>query len=51
MVYKERHESGSDTLEVYAGYKAEAVELVINAGRPISEIARELGIHEGTLDN
>lgn len=32
-------------------YKAEAVELVINSGRPIAEIARELGINEGTLGN
>jgi len=32
-------------------YKAEAVELVINSGRPAAEIARELGINEGTLGN
>jgi transposase len=32
-------------------YKAEAVELVINSGRPIAEIARDLGINEGTLGN
>ena len=30
-------------------YKAEAVELVINSGRPVAEIARDLGINEGTL--
>jgi transposase len=32
-------------------YKAEAVELVISSGRPAAEIARELGINEGTLNN
>lgn len=32
-------------------YKAEAVELVINSGRPIAEVARNLGINEGTLGN
>lgn len=32
-------------------YKAEVVELVINSGRPVAEIARELGINEGTLGN
>jgi transposase-like protein len=30
-------------------YKAEAVELVINSGRPVAEVARDLGINEGTL--
>lgn len=30
-------------------YKAEAVELVVNSGRPIAEIARDLGINEATL--
>src|SRR5215470_5210671 len=32
-------------------YKAEVVELVINSGRPVAEIARELGINDGTLGN
>ena len=32
-------------------YKDEAVELVISSGRPIAEIARNLGINEGTLAN
>lgn len=32
-------------------YKAEAVELVINSGRPVAEVARNLGINEGTLGN
>jgi len=32
-------------------YKAEAVELVTNSGRPVAEIARDLGVNEGTLGN
>ena len=32
-------------------YKDEAVELVISSGRPMAEIARDLGINEGTLGN
>ncbi len=32
-------------------YKDEAVELVVSSGRPIAEIARNLGINEGTLAN
>ncbi len=30
-------------------FKAEAVQFVIETGRPINEIAKELEIHEGTL--
>jgi transposase len=30
-------------------FKSEAVRLVIESGRPIAEVAREIGIHEGTL--
>lgn len=32
-------------------YKDDAVELVVSSGRPIAEIARDLGINEGTLGN
>ena len=32
-------------------FKAEAVQSVIETGRPIAEIARELEINEGTLGN
>ena len=32
-------------------YKDEAVKLVIESSRPIAEVARELGIVEGTLGN
>jgi transposase len=31
--------------------KAEAVDLVLGSGRPVAEIARDLGIHEATLGN
>jgi transposase len=42
---------GSTRRKFTAEYKAEAVELVITSGRPIAEIARDLGINEGTLGN
>jgi transposase-like protein len=32
-------------------YKAEAVQMVISTGRPVAEVARDLGIHYGTLGN
>ncbi len=32
-------------------FKAEAVQFVVSTGRPIVEVARELGIHDGTLGN
>jgi len=32
-------------------FKAEAVQLVIETGKPIAEAARGLGIHDGTLGN
>jgi transposase len=32
-------------------FKEEAVKLVIETSRPIAEVARELGINEGTLGN
>jgi transposase len=33
------------------GFKAGAVQLVIQTGKPIAQVARELGINEGTLGN
>src|SRR2546425_9117150 len=30
-------------------YKEEASRMVVESGRPIAEIAREIGVHEGTL--
>lgn len=42
---------GSTRRKFTSEYKAEAVELVINSGRPVAEIARDLGINEGTLGN
>jgi transposase len=32
-------------------FKAEAVKMVIETSRPVAEVARELGINEGTLGN
>jgi transposase-like protein len=32
-------------------FKAEAVQLVVETGKPIAEVARDLGIHDGTLGN
>ena len=32
-------------------FKAEAVQMVIETKRPIAEVARDLGIHDGTLGN
>ncbi|TFD35020.1 transposase [Cryobacterium sp. TMT2-10] len=34
-----------------AVFRAEAVELVISSGRPIAQVAPEIGVVEGTLDN
>jgi transposase len=42
---------GSTRRKFTLEYKAEAVELVINSARPVAEIARDLGINEGTLGN
>src|SRR3954451_22363579 len=30
-------------------FKAEAVQMVIETGEPIAEVARDLGIHDGTM--
>ena len=32
-------------------FRAEAVPMVIETGEPIAEVARDLGIHDGTLGN
>jgi transposase-like protein len=32
-------------------FKAEAVQMVLGTQKPITEIARDLGIHDGTLGN
>ena len=32
-------------------YREEAVKMVIESSRPIAEVARELGLNEGTLGN
>lgn len=41
----------SERRKFSAQYKDEAVQLVIQSGRPIAQVARELGINEGTLGN
>ena len=40
---------GSQRREFTPEYKDEAVKLVINTGRPVATVARELGIKEQTL--
>lgn len=42
---------GSTRRKFTPEYKAEAVDLVTSSGRPVAEIARDLGINEGTLGN
>ena len=32
-------------------FKDGAVDLVLMTGRPVAEVAREIGVHEGTLGN
>jgi transposase len=32
-------------------FREGAVRLVLEAGKPVAQIARDLGIHEGTLGN
>ena len=34
-----------------AEFRAEAVELVISSGRPVAQVAPEIGVVEGTLGN
>ena len=42
---------GGKRREFISEYKDEAVKLVINTGRPVAVVARELGIVEQTLGN
>ncbi len=32
-------------------FKAEAVQMVLETGKPIAEVARDLGVHNGALGN
>jgi transposase-like protein len=32
-------------------FKAEAVQMVLETGKPVAEVARDLGINDGTLGN
>ncbi len=34
-----------------AQFKAEAVQMVIETGKPVAEVARDLGVNHGTLGN
>jgi transposase len=42
---------GSTRRKFTPEFKSEAVELLINSGKPIAEIARDLGIGDGVLGN
>ena len=42
---------GSTRRKFTPEFKAEAVELLMNSGKPVAEIARDLGIGDGTLGN
>jgi transposase len=42
---------GSTRRKFTPQYKAEAVQFVISSGQPVAEVARNLGIVEGTLGN
>ena len=42
---------GSARRKYTDSFKAEAVDLVVTSVRPVAEIARDLGINEGTLGN
>ncbi|TFD12994.1 hypothetical protein E3T35_06885 [Cryobacterium sp. TMT1-2-2] len=46
---KENVHMGKTRREFTPGYKDEAVKLVINTGRAIANVARELGINEASL--
>lgn len=51
MIYRESIKLGSTRRKFTPEYKAEAVQFVISSGKPIAEVARSLGIVEGTLGN
>ena len=42
---------GSARRKYTDAYESEAVDLVVSSGRPVAEIARDLGVNEGTLGN
>ncbi|KDA41635.1 MULTISPECIES: transposase [unclassified Frankia] len=42
---------GSTRRKFTQEYKAEAVRLVLDSGRPVADVAKSLGIHEATLGN
>ena len=46
-----RNYLSADTRKRSPQFRAEAVQLVLQTGKPIAEIARDLGVHDGTLGN
>jgi transposase-like protein len=42
---------GRDAQEVRPGFRECAVRLVRETGKPVAQVARDLGINEGTLGN
>lgn len=32
-------------------FRVEAVQMVLESGKPIAEVARDLGVHDGTMGN
>lgn len=49
MVRDSQHSSSKTRRRYTAEFKAEAVRLVAGSGKPLAQIARELGINEQTL--
>jgi hypothetical protein len=41
--------NAGETSEIHPGIQGEAARLVVETSRPIVEVAREIGVHEGTL--
>ncbi|MGH3803185.1 MAG: transposase [Pseudonocardiaceae bacterium] len=42
---------GTKRVKYSPEFKDEAVRMVIDGSRPIADVARELGVHDGTLGN
>ena len=46
-----RRGDGREQAEVHEDFRQGAVRMVQETGKPIAQVARELGINEGTLGN